>query len=334
MLDLPPEPEHRERMVLAAPESFIPTRAAIPLYDNIYVLAYIPPGEERDDLIVAAQRLENADQDQRDQRDVTERDRMYALAIQFISEHVRMIKSGSTIRARDRLFGDGTVVVSEKPIPRFPIRLVKLNWAIDRHMVVDVHDHRVLRARLTKVTNPARRCIWTVGKGDEHDVAYLLGNLCALLDIHVPESVAATGVVAPHSKEVLGGSLMEDKRQAAILDHMAHFVVPYDTHLMPGDHEGVRYWPVRDAYEANYSLLSVACSDLAFPDLRHRWRMRMVYSWASLLTILGACGAYQFAVAGNGFVGNRALLGWTVGVWVALSAFSSFCTHKYRNIDR
>jgi len=330
----PPESERRAETADATFDSVAPTSAAVTLYDNIYVLARLASGEERADLIAEAQRLAASDHDALDPFDLPERDRMYTLATQFVGNHVRKLRSGSAIKARGRSFGDCTFVVSEKPIPRFPIRLVKLNWAIDGQAVVDVQDHRVLRARLTRVAIPPRRFIWSVGKGDEHDVAYLLGNLCAILNIHVPESVAATGVIAANTNQVLGSGLMEDKRQAAGHDRMAHLVLPFGTHLMPGDHHGVRYWPVRDANEAHYSLLSVACSDRAIPDLKHRWRVKMVYSWASLLTVLAACGAYQFAAYGNGFVGNRALLSWTLVVVVVLSILSSFSTYKYRRIDR
>ena len=205
-----------------------------------------------------------------------------------MANHVRIVRSGASLRTRDRSFGNATIVVSEKPIPRFPLRLAKLNWAIDRSTVVDVKDHRILSARLTKVTIPPRHFIWAPGKGDTFGVAYLLANLCAILGLHVPSKVAATGVVALETNQILGHGLMEDKRQGAVNDGMDHLILPFAAHLMPGVHDGVRYWPARDANEAIFSLLAAASSDIAIPDLKHQWRVKMALSWISFISILAA----------------------------------------------
>jgi hypothetical protein len=307
--------------------------AAIPLYDNIHVLAPVPPGLDRHALMAEAERMVAADRDTLDPFDLPERDRMYALAVHFVSNHVRRVKPGSAIRSGNRSFREGTIVISEKPFPRFPLRLVRLNWAIDRHGVFDVHDHRVLRNRLTRITIPPRRFIWAPGRGDTFDVAYLLANVCAILDIRLPEPVAATGDVALENSQVLGRSLIEDRRQAAADDGIAHLILPFATHLMPGEHQHVRYWPCRDVNEAVFSLLAAASSDLAIPDLKHRWRVKMAFSWISLLAVFLAIGGYQFAAYAGGFPGDPLLLRWTLGITVVLLAVSLYATHKYRQID-
>jgi hypothetical protein len=295
-----------------------PRMAAFPLYDNVYVLA---PSRERLDPVAEAELLLPDNRDRLDQ---------------FVDNHVRRLRSGTSIRTRDRTFREDTVVVSEKQIPRLPFRPVKLNWAMERNKVVDLHDHRVMRGRLTRLKIPPRRFIWGPGRGDSYDLAYLLGNVCAITSMHVPQPVAVTGDVELSTNQVLGSGLIEDKRAAAVDDGMAHLILPFRTHLMPGDHRGVRYWPARDVNEAVFSLFAASCSEVAIPDLKRRWRVKMVYSWVSLLAVLTGIGAYQFA-AGFGddpLAGNQTLLRWTLGIAIALFAISSFATHCYWRMDR
>ncbi len=328
----PPDDDTLEPVDLE-PVDLGPAMTAFPLYDNIYVLA---PGRERLHPGAEAALLLPANRDALDPFDLPERDRMYALATQFVDNHVRRLRSGASLKTRDRTFGDGAVVVSERRFPRLPFRPVRLNWAIEHNAVVDVHDHRVLRAHLTRFKIPPRRFIWGPGHGDTYDLAYLLGNVCAITGMHAPQPVAATGDVDLSTNQIQGSGLIEDKREAALNTGMAHLVLPFRTHLMPGNHSGVRYWPARDVNEAIFSLFAASCSDVAVPDLKRRWRLKMAYSWASLLAVLAGIGAYQFA-AGFGtdpLAGNHVLLRWTLGVVVALFAISSFATHRYWRMDR
>ena len=350
MVTQPPDPEHRERTVFAdfdatalselrgdprlAPSVDTPSVVALPLYGNVHVLAPLPFGQDRLDFLAEAEHMAETPREELDPFDLPERDRMYELAVQFVSNHVRQVGPGSTLWARDRSFGEGALVVSEKPFPRLRLRPVRLNWVIDDHRVIDVQGQRALGTRFTRVTVPARRFIWAPGRGDAFDLAYLLGNLCAILGIEVPEPVAATGVVALTTNHVLGNDPVQDKRRAGEHDHMAHLILPFVTHLMPGEHHGVRYWPARDTNEAVYSLLAAASSDQAVPDLKHRWRVKMAYSWASLLATFLAIGVTEFIAAGQGFVGDSALLRWTLAIAAVLFAISVYCTHKYRRTDR
>jgi hypothetical protein len=262
--------------------------------------------------------------------DLPERDRMYVLAIQFVANHVRQVRSGSTVWSRDRSFGEGTFVISEKPMPLLPFRLVRLNWAVEHGAVVDVHDHRVFAIRLGKVAIPTRRFIWAPGKGDTFDIAYVLGNVCAILGMCVSEPVAASGDVALETNQIVGSDPIEAKRDAAVHDRMRHLILPFGTRLMPGEHDGVRYWPSRDVNEAVYSLMASASSDLAIPDLKRRWRVKMAASWISLLAVLLAIGVTQLA---GDFVGNSSLVSWTAAVAAGLFALSALATHKYHRTD-
>jgi hypothetical protein len=305
-----------------------PRSAAFALYDNVYVLV---PQTEQLDPAEAAELGLNATTDNVDQFDLPERDRMYELAKQFVRNHVRTVKSGSALQSQGRSFSDRAIVVSEKKIPRLPLRHAKVSWAIDRNAVIDVHDHKVLSARLTKVEIPSRRFIWGPGQGDTFDVPYLLSNLCAILSMHVPDPVAATGVVALGTNQILGNDPIEDKRLAASRSRMAHLILPFRAHLMPGLHDGVRYWPARDVDEAIYSLFSAACADRAIPNLKFRWRTKMVASWISLFAALAVYGAMELS---SGFGGDPSFSRLMFGVALALFATSSFATHRYWRIDQ
>ena len=257
----PPEPEPYKRS--SEPE---PRAAAFPLYDNVYVLV---PNHERLEPEEAAELGLVTSPEDFDQFAVPERDRMYDLALQFIRNHVRSVRSGSAVKSKGLSFSDRALVVSEKRCPRLPFRATKVSWVVDRNAVVDVHKTKVLSVRLAKVDIPPRRYIWGPGRGDSFDLAYLLANICAILSMHVPEAVAASGVVMSRGGQIVGNDPIVDKRRAASKSRITHLILPSAAHLMPGSHDGVRYWPVRDVNEAVFSLLSAACPGInAGPDLK------------------------------------------------------------------
>jgi hypothetical protein len=240
-----------------SPELVRPEATAYPLYDNVYVLV---PNSERLDPDEASELGLNATPDYTDQLDLPGRDRMYELATRFVQSHVRRVKSASAIRAADRSFSDRALVISERRFSRLPLRLAKVRWAIDQNVVVDMRHHRILCARLAKVEIPSRRFIWGPGTGDTFDLAYLLANVCAILGMHIPVPVAATGVVASGTTQILGNDPIVGKRLAASVSRIDHLILPFDAHLMPGLHDGVRYWPARDVNEAVCALLCAASS--------------------------------------------------------------------------
>lgn len=81
---------------------------AFPLYGNIYVLTL---RGERPDTGAEAEVLRHPTRDNVDQFDLPERDRMYALATQFVASHVRRVRTEGALKSRDRSFGSGTLVV-------------------------------------------------------------------------------------------------------------------------------------------------------------------------------------------------------------------------------
>jgi hypothetical protein len=304
---------------------------SLPLYDNVHVMAPLPHGETKDDLLAQARDMAGADRDSLDPFDLPERDRMYEVAKGFVANHVRVLRPGSTILARNRSFSGGTIVISERAIPRLPFRVVRLNWAVDRRNVFDVRGHKVFAFRLKRFEVPTRRFLWAPGKGDIFDVAYVLANLCAILGVRVPRPVAACGIVALQTNQIIGNAALEGQRQSASRDGVSDMILPFATHLMPGLHDGVRYWPARDVNEAVFSMLAASCAQIAIPDLKRRWRVKMTVSWISLLAVLLAFGASQLGVF---FVGNPLVVRWIVAIAVALLLLCCWTTHKYHRIDR
>jgi hypothetical protein len=240
------------------PVTTIPAKV-IPLYDNLYVV--VPEHDQRDEDDKA--QMQNAFRDDGDSYGPPERDRMYTLATRFVASHVRVVRSGKAIGSTDRVSAEGTLVVSEKKVPRSPIPMT-LDWAIEGNRVIEVHGRRIGRWRLGGATVPSRRFIWAPGKGDGFDLGYLLANVCAILNMRVPVPIAAIGDVGLKDNQILGDKWMiEERRQTLRENQIRHLILPVRAGFMPGDHSGVRYWPVYDANHAFVSLLAAAASDQA-----------------------------------------------------------------------
>jgi hypothetical protein len=96
---------------------------------------------------------------------------------------------------------------------------------------------------------------------------------------------------------------------------------------------------VNDINEAFFSLLAAASSETAIPDLKRRWRTKMIFSWISLVAVLAAFSASQLD---TGFLGQKGFhsilsgeaLRWTGAVTLALLAICVFATHRYNRMDR
>ena len=151
--------------------------------------------------------------------------------------------------------------------------------------------------------------------------------------VTLPEAVAATGEIADlkgSPSQVLGSGRLDRERLAAETGGMAHLVLPFMAGFLPAVHGHVRYWPVRDANEAIFSMLTTGTSDTAVPDLKRRWRNRAIASWVSLAAVLAGASVMQFAslpyrvpvvnYAGFGIAG-------------ALLALSAAATHVFWRIN-
>jgi hypothetical protein len=301
---------------------------AFPLYDGIYVL---PMRSERADAATEEAEMQNLSLEDLDPFDLPERDRMYQIALTFVANHVRTVRPGNSVRSAKGNFGEGSLVISDKPIPRIPLRFVHLTWAVDRGRVVDARRHTTFGWRLEKVRVPSRQFIWAPGQGDIFDVAYFLANICAILGLHLTKSVAAVGDVDFNTNQLRGShDDIDERREAALRAGIPNLILPFRAGFTPGNHLGVDYWPARDTGEAAFSFFATASSEVALPDLKHRWRVKMAFSWISLIAVLLGIGATELS---NGFIFNPTLLRWTVGVAAALLAVSLYATHKYNRMD-
>jgi hypothetical protein len=238
------------------PEAEVPLVQAFPLFDNVYVLAVKKQGRDADEDREMKQLLNS---DEVDRFDLPQSDHMYAVALEFVSNHVRRVRSGRSISTRKRQFDDTTLVISGKAIPRLPLRFVKIRWAIERGAAVDLMGRRVFRPRLSRIDMPGRSFIWAPGSGDSFDLAYVLANVCAILRLHIPDPLAAVGDVGLRNNEVAGGHFeIEQKRGTARAQGIRNLIISARSGFMPGDHLGVRYWPVNDVDEAVFSMLAAS----------------------------------------------------------------------------
>jgi hypothetical protein len=232
----------------------------IPLYDNLYVVA---PEHDRRDEDDKAQ-MQNAIRDDVDSYDPPEGDRIYAIATRFVANHVRAVRRGKAIGSTDRVSAGGTLVVSEKKVQHYPFPVTPIDWAIEGNRVIEAHGRRIGRWRLGGATVPSRRFIWAPGKGDGFDLGYFLANVCAILNMRVPVPIAAIGDVGVKGNQILGDRWMiEERRQTLRENQIRHLILPVRAGFMPGDHSGVRYWPVYDTNHAFVSLLAASASDQA-----------------------------------------------------------------------
>ncbi|MFZ0667622.1 MAG: hypothetical protein WAM97_17870 [Acidimicrobiales bacterium] len=238
------------------PEPEAPVVQAFALFDNVYVLARKTDSHQAEEHDEISRKLKF---DRVDQFDLPEADRMYALAVQFVADHVRRVRSARSV-TRKRQLEQGALVVSEKKVPRFPFRFARVRWTIEHSSVIDLRGHRVFRPRLSNIEIPQRSFIWAPGPGDSFDLAYILGNVCAILHLHIPEPLAVVGDVGGATDDVIGGHYeIEQKRGTAREQGIRHLIIPARSGFMPGDHLGVRYWPVNDVNGAVFCMLAAAC---------------------------------------------------------------------------
>jgi hypothetical protein len=266
--------------------------------------------------------------------DQPKRDRIYGLARRFLGNHVRMLRRGSFMHAVRHDFEDGALVISDRPFRKLPLLSTRVIWAVHTDgRIVDVTGHRVGSLRLRRLPPRQRPFIWAPGSGDHFDVPFLLANVSELMRVTLPEAVAATGEIADlkgSPSQVLGSGRLDRERLAAETGGMAHLVLPFMAGFLPAVHGHVRYWPVRDANEAIFSMLTTGTSDTAVPDLKRRWRNRAIASWVSLAAVLAGASVMQFAslpyrvpvvnYAGFGIAG-------------ALLALSAAATHVFWRIN-
>lgn len=310
---------------------------AIPLAHGIYTLTPIPAGATSRSLREEAERLASLPSDQRlHPSDRPEKERVHAIACEFVAGHVRRITKGYALKERHRHFDVGTVVVSEGIVPGSRLRHATFQWAIGPDgSVVQLENARLPVAHLDPVDLLPAPDLASPHRGDTSDLAFLLASFCSLVGASPTVPVAATGAIALHSNQVLYVPDVAPLLEAAAEAPVAHVVLPAHDGKLDGLHDHVRYWPVQDANESIYSLLALMASEVLVPNLRRRALTKQAYSWLSLVTVLVGILGYQLAAAlGAGgspptdFV--RFLLVVIVVLWIGTFVF----THRYWRLDR
>jgi hypothetical protein len=307
--------------------------AAVPLARNLFTLTPIPPGLTKRALVKEQERLTRAPVEERlGQFDQPEKDRVFAIAEEFVRRHVRRIAQRHSIRSAHQYFDVGTVVISDEPIPSSHLRHAKLQWAVSSGRVVELKNARLPVAHLEPVQLHAQPPFATPHRGDDSDLAFLLAYVSDLLDIDPSEPVAATGVIALEQNHVLHEPEIEVLLDAAHQDHMSQVLLPFNNGKVSGLHDGVRYWSVRDTNEAVFSLLSALAHEVVVPNIRRRALTKAAYSWSALIFALAAVCAYQLAAV-MGRHPPVTFERYLLGVFVVLLIGSVTCTHRFWRLD-
>jgi len=121
------------------------------------------------------------------------------------------------------------------------------------------------------------------------------------------------------------------EREGAAYDDMSDviYAAPHDPVPTGGK---PRLWPVRDVNEALFILMSTAAAKTVLPDLRHRWKVKMTFSWISAIAFMAGFLPTQFAGTVAQAYPTLSRIGIAVGA--VLFCISAFATHQYWRMDR
>jgi hypothetical protein len=267
--------------------------------------------------------------------DRPERARIYGIAVEFVKNHVRVIKHDFAIKTPHRHFAVGTVVVSEDPVPNTLVRHARFQWAINDGAVVELRNVRLPVGHLATYELPARNGSDDGWPGAMSGLATFLAYLFEMLAIASPVPLGAVGDINFNTNAI--GTISDidpylDVAQSGVLKDL---VLPFGNGKSSGMHNAVRYWSVRDTNEAAYSVLTHMAGETVIPNLYRRALTKQAYSWLSLILALAACLAYALAAWSN--VGGRPpvdAVRFTLLLVVLFVIGSEVCTHRYWKRDR
>lgn len=264
-----------------------------------------------------------------------ERERIRAIAAEFVAGHVRLIRHDFAIKAPHRHFGVGTIVVSEDPVPTTVLRHAKFQWAITRGSVVELRNVRLPVGHLEDYELPPEVSSGEGWPGAESGLAIFLAYLFEILGISSPEPLGGVGDHNFNTNAIGAVSDIDAYLEAAQSGTVSDLVLPFMNGKTSGMHNQVRYWSVRDTNEAAYSALTHMAGETIVPNLYRRAMTKQAYSWFSLLFALAAVLAYALAYSFND--GGDAPKGFLEIVLVLVVLFligSETCTHRYWRRDR
>jgi hypothetical protein len=326
----------------------VPTGVAVPIGRNVFALALLPPNVTKAEFLADAGRAPAAiEEGSAAWLDEPERERVCALAADFVRLHVRRIEHGFAIKTPNRHLDVGTIVVSDRQVPSTHLRHARFRWAITDGSVVELHRARLpvghlgRGGRITTDLQPPNNV-----RGDENGLGYFLADVLDMLDLEPPDPIAAIGSIGYNTNNAGALSDIDPYLEAAETDGMHDLVLPRGNGKQSALHHGVRYWSVPDANDAAFAVLASLSGEVVIPDLYRRALTKQAYSWLSLILFLA--GVLSYALAGALTFGHLPpktfshlryqppvpFLGYIL-LAAALFYLGSFvCTHRYWRIDR
>jgi hypothetical protein len=267
--------------------------------------------------------------------DRPERERIFDIAVEFVKNHVRVIKHGFAIKTPHRHFAVGTVVISEDPVPHTLLRHARFQWAINDGVVVELRNARLPVGHLAAYEPPRSDSSDEAWPGPMCGLAIFLAYLFEMLAIASPVPLGAVGDINFNTNAIGTVSNMDPYLEVAQSGVLKELVLPFGNGKSGGMHNAVRYWPVRDTNEAAYSVLANMAGETVVPNLYRRALTKQAYSWLSLILALAAFLAYSLAAWLN--VGGRPpvdALRFILLLVALLLIGSEVCTHRYWKRDR
>jgi hypothetical protein len=267
--------------------------------------------------------------------DRPERERINGIAVEFVKNHVRVIKHGFAIKTPHRHFAVGTVVVSEDPVPDTLLRHARFQWAINNGTVVELRNARLPVGHLAPYELPAWDGSDEGWPGPNCGLAIFLAYLFEMLAIASPLPLGAVGDINFNTNAVGTVSNIDPYLEVAQSGVLKVLVLPFGNGRSSGMHNAVRYWSVHDTNEAAYSVLAHMAGETVVPNLYRRALTKQAYSWLSLTLALAAFLAYSFAAWSN--IGWRPPVDAVRFILVLVVLFvigSEVCTHRYWKRDR
>ena len=249
----------------------------------------------------------------------------------FVRSHVRRLAKDYAVITPHDDFGIGTLLISQDMVPTSRRRHARFQWAVTNGRVVELKGARLPVGHL-EVPALTSDLLAEVHVGGE-EVATFLAYLLDLFRVDPTHPIAALGTLAIHTNELLFAPDLDAFIDAAREGGMHDVIFSRHDDVGAGIHDGLCFWPVLDANEAAFAVLSAVSGDIVNPHLRRRALTKEAYAWASVALVLLGIGIYQLAVA----VGKIPPLSfsWFVLVLVLLFfAGTRLCTHRFWRLDR
>jgi hypothetical protein len=243
---------------------------AVPMTRNLFAFALLPPNVTKAEFL-AGDSLDSATESEEGSPawlDEPERERICSIAADFVNIHVRRIELGDAIETPSRYFPVGTVVVSELPVPNSRLRHARFRWAINNGKVVELNGARLPVGHLGPHETTTAVDLPGIVRGDQNGLAYLLAYVLDELDLQPATPVAAVGAIGLDTNSALPVADIGPYLEAAEMDGMHDLVLPSGNGKDDVTDRGVHYWPVRDANDAVFSVLTLLSGEIVTPALR------------------------------------------------------------------